>query len=126
MDKQEIIEALLCAKEVYTEVILQKVETDVAEYVDRLDALNVECGFCLYFDCKYGHERMFAIVDELRYELQLSTLVDMVTFVGYWYPVITEVVRTVANIQQQSLKPRLDHINRTIARLQSELTKATI
>lgn len=127
MSKQEILEALLEAKKVYTRIIDMECGTlKVHEFYQEVRRCDLEGGFCLFFN-KDKHVDYNLIINVLSVEAPVFITGELAYWYGtaltlYWY----KGSPTIEAIKQQALQPRLDHLNRTIARLQEELNTATV
>jgi len=112
MDKQAVITSLQFVATEYAKVVATAVA--MPQFMALLEDKRMHKGLCGYirytFPCNY-EEVMYPLFED---KLSRGT--------AYWYTSpMSIMLRTVITIQQQALQPRLDHLNRTITRLQAEL-----
>jgi hypothetical protein len=86
---------------------MQKDWEESSEYEIWMQFNKCYRGFCYYLFCK-NIDWVF-IIKELE-----KDLITKITNKEYWYV-------TCENVGKQALIPRLNHLNRTIARLENEL-----
>ncbi len=76
-------------------------------------------GFCKYLNSflnrQFGYEKYLIVKQELFYDL-LQNKESI-----YWYPVLDYFSNYKKSVIQKNLKPRIDHLQRTITRLENEI-----
>jgi len=113
MDNLAIIRGLEYTKAVYADAVATNV--DMAQFINLLCHEMIDKGLCGFLRCSFPEDHSF-----LMRELKKDKVGDH--NYSYWYTApMSVMLKTVEDIQQQSLQPRLDHLNRTITRLQAEL-----
>jgi len=104
MDKQEILIELKKAKKIYYKAI----NIDFA-YWKFLEDNNILYGFCCFFNSNS------CIINELEKDLLIPVQQ------GYYWYAYALLPEEIDNSIKQALKPRLEHLQRTINRLENEL-----
>lgn len=115
MKKQEIIQALREAQVMYERAFNCRCRTKHI-YLNMLVSNNMGLGFCFYFRHKYSLETKSEILEELLIEMVISFSNKL------WYDVALRIERPsdIKDIKTRCILPRLEHLNRTIARLEAE------
>ena len=116
MNFVEILKDLKEVEKVYNDAI----ET-LPEFVHPLDllVLRIKYGFCTHIIAKYHNSCHLML-----YELKKDFLPNHENFGNYWYlppNYYFNVHGDTSLIKPNSLKPRLEHLQRTINRLENEL-----
>ena len=118
MDKAAILIELNKAEKVY----LKAIET-LPEFICRDDIQNLDRGFCKFFDNFLDCSQLF--YDLVLKELSKDFISDGNYYGDYWYRTANYFFIkgdiSASKIKELSLKPRLEHLQRTINRLENEL-----
>lgn len=92
-------------------------DDNVNQFMKFLDDFNLDFGFCNWI---VSHD-LLTINDELAIICELNKeKPDNYNLIGFYYPTAV-LFSSTHSIKEHALKPRLDHLNRTIARLQNEI-----
>lgn len=108
-NKQEILIELKEVREKY----LESINIDSVYFSElylKLQMQKIHYGFCFYFNSR------MVIIDQLEKDL-LKKVEDG----HYWYPRPDSFFGDKCKTIQKTLKPRLEHLQRTINRLENEL-----
>lgn len=118
MTKQEVITALEKARDVYAGFINE--HSSAVDYFELYKAAydaDLGAGFCNYFQNMPRTIEPDLLIATLNIDRKGNGYI-------YWYETVetTEYDTKVSDCIASCLQPRLDHLNRTIARLQKEIT----
>lgn len=118
MTKQQILNVLYRTRKEYREAIedIQAFYSD--DPCDYLFGRNMEEGICRYLG--WAIDDIEFLIKELVKE-RISGQFEK----GYWYPIPEIFACFPDKIIAKCLQPRLDHLNRTIARLENEINEYT-
>lgn len=117
MDKAAILINLKEVEKVYSDAI-----QTLDEYVHPVDlfVLRIKYGICFYIIANYPTNSHLFMMNELKKDF----LPNHENFGNYWYTppnYYFNVHGDTSLIKQNALKPRLEHLQRTIKRLENEL-----
>jgi len=125
MSNNEVLEVITKAKDKYVKAIQLDIVNDKL-FKMMLSQNSIQSGFCNFFRIQYAGISE-TILCQLRLDLIYPSGTDLS---GLWYQSVSTLEfyypTTVEEIKQQALQPRLDHLNRTIARLQDELKNVIV
>nr|WP_322624451.1 hypothetical protein [uncultured Flavobacterium sp.] len=115
MTNQQILNALYPVRQAYREAIEDIQAMHMDDPYDYLYGINMEEGMCL-------------VISEMQRDLywlmkELSQDIVAKTNSSYWYPRAEHYWSWPNKIIPQCLQPRLDHLNRTIGRLENEVNE---
>lgn len=118
----QILEALQQARTMYERAVNCRIRT-WSTFYDMLRENCMENGLCYYYGENLGVATTTTLLDELRTDIIGEVYVFNPCF---WYEParlyhLSADKPSVSYAQQTCLKPRLDHLNRTIARMESEI-----
>ena len=119
MIKQEILKALLDAKLIYEEAFTYVVREEFknspeVSFVLWIREKHMESGFCFFFEW-FSSIPPQVILNELEVDSEPTS------FVARWWYTPAFYHHTIENKREFAFLPRLNNLNRTIARLQAEL-----
>ena len=127
MNEQQILEALQHARIMYERAVNCRIRTWRTFY-DMLREHCMENGLCFYFGEHIGVATANCLLDEMRADIIGEPYVFNPLF---WYQParlyhLSAHKPTVKHAQQTCLQTRLDHLKRTVARLEKEIAAAYI
>lgn len=119
MNKQEILEVLQEAQTMYERAFNCRIRT-VKTYIEMLSDNEMDFGLCGFFVVKNCIKHRDILINELRIDFSNG----VISYKVFWYHIIYDREKldiTINWIKNHCILPRLNHLNRTIARLEKEL-----
>jgi len=122
MTKQQILNVLYPVRQAYREAIedIQAFYSD--DPYDYLFGRDMEEGICHFI---FHNTQLFHTERDLLIKELMKDKFSDVWGNGYWYPSPENFAGFPGKIIPKCLQPRLDHLNRTIARLENEINEYT-
>lgn len=121
MNKKEILKILIDARSKY-EMAMEADVRNIPEYIDFLKVYNLHYGMCVFFHFQYQGQSQ-SIIGEL-----IKDCINPPEEIDYWYPtarfkasisIKAEFKINVQHIRMRCIRPRLEHIKKTILRLEN-------
>jgi len=118
MDKQLILEALQHARTMYERAVNCRITT-FGIFYNTIIINDMSLGLCRFFQMNYSMMFSQYVTDELKKDRIDNSLFHR----RYWYSsaYTYKITKDIQAIKTNCLQPRLDHLNRTIARLEQEI-----